>query len=246
GDLGFADPAAAMRRIARTLETAMGGSSGVLLAILATAAGRSLETDGRADWSGALAEGIAAVQHHGGAAEGDRTMLDALIPAQRALAEGDGVVVPAAVAQAAAAGAEATATLTARAGRAAYVPDSATQGSPDAGPPPSRSWCEHWRIRSADRNRRGPGASRGHSPVRHPCHDARQRAGKRRNVTPRPSGVGRGPWMGGLKDGRAQGWMTPRGRITPQSPVGGEEGTRIHRARGAGPRSTPSGRAGCG
>lgn len=133
GDLGFADPAAAMRRIARTLETAMGGSSGVLLAILATAAGRSLETDGRADWSGALAEGIAAVQHHGGAAEGDRTMLDALIPAQRALAEGDGVVVPAAVAQAAAAGAEATATLTARAGRAAYVPDSATQGSPDAG-----------------------------------------------------------------------------------------------------------------
>lgn len=136
GQLGFADPAAAMRRIARTLETAMGGSSGVLLAILSTAAGRALdgaEGEARSNWSSALQSGIEAVQHHGGAAEGDRTMLDALIPAQRALAEGDGAVVPARVAEAAESGAEATATLIARAGRAAYVPDSATQGSPDAG-----------------------------------------------------------------------------------------------------------------
>ncbi|GAB3181873.1 dihydroxyacetone kinase subunit DhaK [Nesterenkonia halophila] len=128
GELGFADPAAAVRRIARSLETAMGGSSGVLLAICSTAVARALEA-GRS-WPEALQAGIAAMQHHGGAAEGDRTMLDALLPAQRALVEGGGL--PEA-ARAARQGAEATAALTARAGRAAYVPEAATAGAQDAG-----------------------------------------------------------------------------------------------------------------
>ncbi|GAA3281079.1 dihydroxyacetone kinase subunit DhaK [Nesterenkonia halobia] len=128
GELGFADPAAAVRRIARSLETAMGGSSGVLLAICSTAVARALET-GRS-WPEALQAGIAAMQHHGGAAEGDRTMLDALLPAQRALAEGGGL---SEAARAARQGAEATAALTAKAGRAAYVPEAATAGAQDAG-----------------------------------------------------------------------------------------------------------------
>lgn len=128
GELGFADPAAAVRRIARSLETAMGGSSGVLLAICSTAVARALEA-GRS-WPEALQAGIAAMQHHGGAAEGDRTMLDALLPARRALAEGGGL--PEA-ARAARQGAEATAALTAKAGRAAYVPEAATAGAQDAG-----------------------------------------------------------------------------------------------------------------
>lgn len=128
GELGFAEPAAAVRVIARRLESAMGGSSGVLLAILLTAAARAL--DEGADWAGALEAGTEAVQYHGGAAEGDRTMLDALIPARRALADGSGL--PAA-AEAAERGAQETAGLTARAGRAAYVPEAAAQGTPDAG-----------------------------------------------------------------------------------------------------------------
>lgn len=128
GELGFADPAAAVRRIARSLETAMGGSSGVLLAICSTAVARALEA-GRS-WPEALQAGIAAMQHHGGAAEGDRTMLDALLPAQRALAEGGGL---SEAARAARQGAEATAALTAKAGRAAYVPEAATAGAQDAG-----------------------------------------------------------------------------------------------------------------
>ncbi|WP_010525469.1 dihydroxyacetone kinase subunit DhaK [Nesterenkonia sp. F] len=128
GELGFADPAAAVRRIARSLETAMGGSSGVLLAICSTAVARALE-DGRS-WPEAFQAGIAAMQHHGGAVEGDRTMLDALLPAQRALAGGGGL--PEA-ARAAGQGAEATAALTAKAGRAAYVPEAATAGAQDAG-----------------------------------------------------------------------------------------------------------------
>lgn len=128
GELGFADPAAAVRRIARSLETAMGGSSGVLLAICSTAVARALET-GRS-WPEALQAGIAAMQHHGGAAEGDRTMLDALLPAQRALDEGGGL---SEAARAARQGAEATAALTAKAGRAAYVPEAATAGAQDAG-----------------------------------------------------------------------------------------------------------------
>lgn len=128
GDLGFAEPALAVRVIARRLEAAMGGSSGVLLAILFTAVARALE-EGQT-WPSALASGIEAMQHHGGAEEGDRTMLDALLPAQRALADGAGV---AAAAEAAEQGARNTAELTARAGRASYVPDSAAQGAPDAG-----------------------------------------------------------------------------------------------------------------
>ncbi|WP_261624617.1 dihydroxyacetone kinase subunit DhaK [Nesterenkonia marinintestina] len=128
GHLGFADPAAGMARIARTLETGMGGSSGVLLAILATASSRTLD-DG-AGWAEALEAGIEAVSHHGGAVEGDRTMLDALIPAQRVLAEGGTVQQ---VAEAAEEGARRTAQLQAKAGRAAHVPDAAARDTEDPG-----------------------------------------------------------------------------------------------------------------
>ncbi len=57
----------------------MGGTSGVLLSIFAAAAGRSLASG--AGWPRALREGANQVQFYGGAAPGDRTMLDALIPA---------------------------------------------------------------------------------------------------------------------------------------------------------------------
>lgn len=134
GELGFAEPAPALRQVASKLEGVMGGSSGVLLAILFTAMARSFDEQGgraggAAAWAAALEEGIAAMQHHGGASEGDRTMLDALLPAQRALATGSLADAVAAAEQ----GAQSTAGLEAKAGRAAYVPGESIRGKPDAG-----------------------------------------------------------------------------------------------------------------
>lgn len=128
GGLGFADPAAGLARMARALETGMGGSSGVLLAILATAASRALAEG--SSGAEALGAGIASMQHHGGASEGDRTMLDALIPAHRVLASGGGLTE---AADAAAQGARGTAELEAKAGRAAYVPGDKARDTQDAG-----------------------------------------------------------------------------------------------------------------
>jgi dihydroxyacetone kinase len=71
------------------------------------------------------------IQLYGGAAEGDRTMLDALLPAARSFEETGSL---AAAAEAAAKGAERTASmLSARAGRASYVPSEALRGVPDPG-----------------------------------------------------------------------------------------------------------------
>ncbi|GHB07457.1 dihydroxyacetone kinase subunit DhaK [Salinicola rhizosphaerae] len=115
--------------IGQLLSRDMGGSSGVLLSILFTTAGASL--DQRGDLVAALASGVEKMQAYGGAKPGDRTMLDALIPAIDALKRGDSL---AQAAQAARDGAQATATLTrANAGRSAYVPESALKGVVDPG-----------------------------------------------------------------------------------------------------------------
>lgn len=82
-------------------------------------------------WVSALRRGIDRVQQVGGAGEGDRTMLDALLPAVRALEAGEGLAGAAAAAKL---GAERTATMTsARAGRSSYVPEDALRGVPDPG-----------------------------------------------------------------------------------------------------------------
>ncbi|WP_136246944.1 dihydroxyacetone kinase subunit DhaK [Halomonas borealis] len=115
--------------IGQLLARDMGGSSGVLLSILFTAAGGALDRgDGPAE---ALATGVGKMQEYGGARAGDRTMLDALLPAITALEEGNSLVE---AAQAARTGADATASLTtANAGRSAYVPESALKGIVDPG-----------------------------------------------------------------------------------------------------------------
>ncbi|GAA1161309.1 dihydroxyacetone kinase subunit DhaK [Nesterenkonia sandarakina] len=128
GTLGFADPAAGMNRVATILETRMGGSSGVLLAILTTAMSEALARD--ADWADALGAGLNAMMHHGGAEEGHSTMVDAIAPALRALEAGGSLVEAARDAEA---GARGTAEFAARAGRAAYVPEAASIGAEDAG-----------------------------------------------------------------------------------------------------------------
>lgn len=115
--------------IGQLLARDMGGSSGVLLSILFTAAGGALERgDNLAE---ALAAGVRKMQEYGGARPGDRTMLDALIPAIESLQHGNTL---AEAAQAARTGAQATASLTtAKAGRSAYVPESALEGIVDPG-----------------------------------------------------------------------------------------------------------------
>ena len=126
--LPLADPAATCRRIGDVLSVSMGGSSGVLLSIFFTATGQRL-AEGAA-LPAALSEGLDRIRFYGGAAPGDRTMIDALAPALAALAAGG---LPAAAA-AAEAGAAATASMgTARAGRAAYLGGTDLTATPDAG-----------------------------------------------------------------------------------------------------------------
>ncbi|HEU4410133.1 MAG TPA: dihydroxyacetone kinase subunit DhaK [Polyangiaceae bacterium] len=127
--LPLADAPALCAALADRLSKVMGGSSGVLLAIFAAAAGARVGEP--ADWPAALREGVRRVQHYGGAEPGDRTMLDALVPALDALEAGGGV---AAAALAAREGAARTASMArARAGRSSHVREDALRGVPDPG-----------------------------------------------------------------------------------------------------------------
>jgi dihydroxyacetone kinase-like protein len=113
----------------KTLVSTVGGASGPLWGTFFRRAGRAFG-DGP-DVSGptlaaALDAGIAGVQDLGAAVPGDKTMIDALVPAAAALraALDDGVALPDAAARAAAAaaeGARATVPMQARKGRASYL-----------------------------------------------------------------------------------------------------------------------------
>jgi len=114
--LPLANPAATLGAIGDILSSSMGGSSGVLLSIFFTAAAQVL--GGGASLSKALLAGLERMTFYGGAKPGDRTMVDALEPALKAL-DADGLEEAAAAAQR---GAEATAAMEkAKAGRSAYV-----------------------------------------------------------------------------------------------------------------------------
>ena len=129
--LPFAESSALCAAIADRLSTVMGGSSGILLSIGVSAMGVALAGAAVPDWPAALDQGVQRIQYYGGAKAGDRTMLDALLPAIAALTEGKGLAAAAAVARK---GAENTANMTsARAGRSSYVPEAALHGVPDPG-----------------------------------------------------------------------------------------------------------------
>ncbi|EKK3988451.1 dihydroxyacetone kinase subunit DhaK [Cronobacter sakazakii] len=122
------DAAALLQLIGERLATVMGGSSGVLMSIFFTAAGQKV-ADGAA-LPDALLAGLAQMKHYGGAAPGDRTLIDALQPALEALRD-KGI---AAAAQAAEQGAKATAQMgQARAGRSSYVGSDNLAGVEDPG-----------------------------------------------------------------------------------------------------------------
>ncbi|MER9178795.1 dihydroxyacetone kinase subunit DhaK [Mesorhizobium sp. M0767] len=114
--LPLADPAATLAAVGDILSASMGGSSGVLLSIFFTAAAQALESG--ETLPKALLAGLDRMSFYGGARVGDRTMIDALEPALRALDRGS--LEDAAVA--AQRGAEATAAMRrAKAGRSAYI-----------------------------------------------------------------------------------------------------------------------------
>jgi dihydroxyacetone kinase len=125
--LPLADLTQLYRAIGLELSQTMGGSSGVLLAIFFAAAGDASANG--IGWIGALKSGLDRIQQVGGAQPGDRTMIDALMPALEALPQGAG-----AAAQAARKGAELTATIThAKAGRASYIAADKLAGHNDPG-----------------------------------------------------------------------------------------------------------------
>ena len=114
--------------VGERLATVMGGSSGVLMSIFFTAAGQKLH-DGQ-PLPEALLSGLAQMKQYGGADLGDRTLIDALQPALKALKDGD----IQAAAQAAQQGAEATAKMAkAGAGRSSYVNKENLDGVMDPG-----------------------------------------------------------------------------------------------------------------
>lgn len=113
--LPLADHTQLYRAIGLELSQTMGGSSGVLLAIFFAAAGDASSSG--LPMRDALQAGLDRMRQIGGANPGDRTMVDALVPALDALSDGLRHA-----ASAARAGADYTATLsTAKAGRSAYV-----------------------------------------------------------------------------------------------------------------------------
>jgi dihydroxyacetone kinase len=115
--------------ISARLLAVMGGSSGVLLAIL-FAASSAASSEGRY-WTVALLEGLSKLKEYGGARLGDRTMVDALEPALRALSQGKTLAFATDLARQ---GADGTAHMkNAAAGRASYVPTDNLNGVIDPG-----------------------------------------------------------------------------------------------------------------
>ncbi len=115
--------------VSDAMSRTMGGSSGVLLAIFFAAAS-SASTEGK-NWPKALMAGLDKMMAYGGAKPGDRTMIDALMPALSSLSSSGSI---AAAAKAARKGADATASMTrARAGRSTYVSADRLKGINDPG-----------------------------------------------------------------------------------------------------------------
>jgi dihydroxyacetone kinase-like protein len=124
-----ADIGALLKTVGMTLISTVGGAGGPLYGTLflqmgTSAAGKSgLSGD---DWGAALAAGVEGVQRRGKAELGDKTMIDALVPAVEAVrsALADGSALDEALrrsAEAAQEGMTATIPLVARKGRASYL-----------------------------------------------------------------------------------------------------------------------------
>ncbi|KWI81985.1 dihydroxyacetone kinase [Burkholderia ubonensis] len=139
-DAAYGTPAGALAALGATLRRAIAGSSGPFYATALLRASRRLadvaEPSAR-DWATAFRSAVESIGELGGARAGDRTMLDALVPAVdafgRALEDDrNGAAAWAAAVEAAERGAQETARMTPRAGRASYLGERAI-GTPDGG-----------------------------------------------------------------------------------------------------------------
>ncbi|HEV7275848.1 MAG TPA: dihydroxyacetone kinase family protein [Devosiaceae bacterium] len=130
-DESYATPARLLADLGNAVRRAIAGSSGPFYAtalLRASARLHDLPGPGAADWLRAFEAGIEAITELGGARPGDRTMVDALVPAAEAWrAGGFGTA-----ADAATRGAEATSRMFPALGRASYLGERAV-GTPDAG-----------------------------------------------------------------------------------------------------------------
>jgi phosphoenolpyruvate---glycerone phosphotransferase subunit DhaL len=123
------DIGALLKLVGMTLVSTVGGAAGPLYGTLflqmGTAAGQKPGLTA-AEWATALEAGVRSVQARGKAEPGDKTMVDALLPAVAALQQGVAAGLPAAealrrAAEAAEQGMRATVPLVARKGRASYL-----------------------------------------------------------------------------------------------------------------------------
>jgi dihydroxyacetone kinase phosphoprotein-dependent L subunit len=116
-----------LKSIGMAMVSAMGGSSGPLVGTFFLRMGTSIGDVGETDvggWAAGMRAGAEGIMALGGAAVGDKTMLDSLVPAIEKLEASTELTTQEALAGAAAAAmeaAEATADLAARRGRASYV-----------------------------------------------------------------------------------------------------------------------------
>ncbi|MDF7659899.1 dihydroxyacetone kinase subunit DhaK [Erwiniaceae bacterium L1_54_6] len=127
--LPLAELSVLLALVGEQLSTVMGGSSGVLMSILFTAAGQRV--DEGYELPEALMYGLERMKHYGGAQPGHRTLIDALEPALWALVAGQTMQD---AADAAKKGADATAQMSsAKAGRSAYLNQQSLHGVKDPG-----------------------------------------------------------------------------------------------------------------
>lgn len=150
GQLDARHPAAALHTIASVLRRELGGTSGPLYAAFVVRGASHLaerdEADSAAAWAAAFRAAIEGVQTLGGGKAGDRTMLDALIPAadamDAAIARGEkGPAALQAAIKAAHAGVESTKQMRPRLGRSSYLGDRAL-GHADPGAFAVALWLE--------------------------------------------------------------------------------------------------------
>ncbi|KAJ3697647.1 hypothetical protein LUZ61_001352 [Rhynchospora tenuis] len=142
------DAAETLNEMSTTIRSVMGGTSGILYAILCQAAYTILKGNSEPtprEWASALKASIDAVSKYGGARAGYRTMLDALIPAFSTLNErldaGDNPVTAFVTSsEAAMIGAESTKNMQAQAGRSSYISPDLLVSVPDPGAMAAASW----------------------------------------------------------------------------------------------------------
>jgi dihydroxyacetone kinase-like protein len=126
---GDQDVGALLKTVGMTLVSTVGGAGGPLYGTLFLRMGAAVTDKTELspdDWATALEAGVAGVQDRGKAEPGDKTMIDALIPAREALKEalGGGATFADALTRSAAAaeqGMRDTVPLVARKGRASYL-----------------------------------------------------------------------------------------------------------------------------